>query len=116
MHWDEEIASRLDLAEMQVLRVSDGYRKDDLICMAILTRKYYEQHGLFNSKFRNVYSDTDFTYRAAKNGAIVDARCLVFLHHHPFFENGEMDETYQRGNSPDEYQRAKAIFDELHPK
>jgi hypothetical protein len=116
LHWDEEIASRLDLAEEQVLRVSDGYRKDDLICMAILTRKYYENYGLFNPLFRNVYSDTDFTYRAAKSGKIIEARDLVFLHHHPFFENGEMDETYQRGNSPDEYQRAKAIFDELHPK
>jgi len=114
--WDEIIESRLDISKPQVLRISDGYRKDELLCMAILTRKYYEQHGLFNPRFRNVYSDTDFTFRAAKNGAIVDARDISIVHHHPFFEERPLDATYQRGNDPAEYARAKAIFDELHPK
>jgi GT2 family glycosyltransferase len=99
-----------------VLRISDGYRKDELLRMAILTRKYYEQHGLFNPRFRNVYSDTDFTFRSAKNGAIVDARDISIVHHHPFFEDRPLDATYQRGNDPAEYERAKAIFEELHAK
>jgi len=114
--WDEMIGKRLDISKPQVLRISDGYRKDDLLCMAILTCKYYEQNGLFNPRFRNVYSDTDFTFRAAKNGAIVDARDISIVHHHPFFEERPLDATYQRGNDPEEYARAKAIFDELHPK
>ena len=114
--WDEMIEKRLDISQPQVLRISDGYRKDELLCMAILTRKYYEQNGLFNPRFRNVYSDTDFTFRAAKNGAIVDARDIAIVHHHPFFEERPLDATYQRGNDPAEYERAKAIFEELHPK
>jgi GT2 family glycosyltransferase len=114
--WDEMVESRLDISKPQVLRISDGYRKDELLCMAILTKKYYEQHGLFNPRFRNVYSDTDFTFRAAKNGAIVDARDISIVHHHPFFEERPLDATYQRGNDPAEYTRAKGIFEELHAK
>jgi GT2 family glycosyltransferase len=97
-----------------VLQVHDGYRKDDLLCMAILTRPYYEKHGLFDPRFKNVYSDTDFTFRAKKNGAIVDARDITFIHHHPFFEGTQLDATYQRGNDPAEYERAKAIFESIH--
>ena len=114
--WDEMIEKRLDISKPQVLRISDGYRKDELLCMAILTCKYYEQNGLFNPRFKNVYSDTDFTFRAAKNGAIVDARDIAIVHHHPFFEERPLDATYQRGNDPAEYERAKAIFEELHAK
>jgi len=114
--WDEMVESRLDISKPQVLRISDGYRKDELLCMAILTKKYYEQNGLFNPRLKNVYSDTDFTFRAAKNGAIVDARDIAIVHHHPFFEERPLDATYQRGNDPAEYERAKAIFEELHAK
>jgi len=114
--WDEMVEKRLDTSKPQVLRISDGYRKDDLLCMAILTCKYFQEYGLFNPRFRNVYSDTDFTFRAAKNGAIVDARDISIIHHHPFFEERPLDATYERGNDPAEYERAKAIFDELHPK
>jgi hypothetical protein len=56
------------------------------------------------------------SFRAAKNGAIVDARDISIVHHHPFFEERPLDATYERGNDPAEYERAKAIFDELHPK
>ena len=60
--------------------------------------------------------NTDFTFRAAKNDAIVDARYIAIVHHHPFFEDRPLDATYQRGNDPAEYERAKAIFEELHAK
>jgi len=112
--WDEMIAERLDIEKPQVLRISDGYRKDDLLCMAILTARYYAAHELFDPRFRNVYSDTDFTFRAEKNGAIVDARDVMFIHHHPFWEKTELDTTYQRGNDPAEYERAKKLFEEIH--
>lgn len=113
-HWDELIEMRMDTHQPQVLRISDGYRKDNLLCMAILTRKYYKKNGLFNPLFRNVYSDNDFTARAEKNGAVIDARDLVFIHHHPFFEGFSPDEIYARGNSAEEYKRAKEIFEGLH--
>ena len=108
------IEQRIDPKNESVLQISDGYRTDSLLCMAILTRKYYEKNGLFNPIFKNVYSDTDFTFRAAKNKAIIDARDITFVHHHPFWENRALDDTYQRGNNESEYARAKEIFEKLH--
>lgn len=112
--WDEMLVERLDYEKPQVLRISDGYRKDELLCMAILTRPYYDAAGLFDPRFHNVYSDTDFTLRAAKNGVIIDAKDICFVHHHPFWEGRELDPTYERGNNPAEYERAKALFESIH--
>src|SRR6185369_637139 len=42
--WDEEILKRIgDVEKPAVLAVSDGFRKDNLLCMAIMTRKYWTQ-------------------------------------------------------------------------
>jgi GT2 family glycosyltransferase len=97
-----------------VLRVSDGLREDGLITMAIVTRRWYEQRGLFDEAFRNVYSDNDLTARAQKAGAIIDANHLVFQHHHPIGGKVTMDATYERGNDPAEYERAAALFHAKH--
>ena len=112
--WDDLLEQRLDPFKPQVLQISDGCRTDDLLCMAIFTRPYYEKYGLFDPRYKNVYSDTDFTFRAKKNNAIIQAKDVTFIHHHPFWEGREMDETYQRGNDPAEYERAKAIFEGDH--
>lgn len=117
INWDISIVDALGdyLKTPKVLRVSDGLRSDGLITMAIVTRPWYETHGLFNAEFRNVYSDNDLTTRAKKAGAIIDARNLVFQHVHPFGGNAPMDSTYERGNDPAEYARAKKIYERLHP-
>jgi tetratricopeptide (TPR) repeat protein len=111
--WDDMLESRLDISKEKVLHISDGHRTDELLAMVICTRKYYKAHGLFNPQFRNQYSDAEFTVRAAKVGAIVDARDIVCVHHHPAFENIPTDETYARVNDPKESTRAKEIFEKL---
>ncbi len=113
--WDKLVEKRLDISLERVLWINDGHRKDELLCMAILTRKYYDKHGLFDPRFRNVYSDDDFTVRAKKAGAIVDARGITITHNHPEAGLAVVDETYRRGNAPEEYERAKAIFEAKHP-
>ena len=113
--WDELIASRLNIQCEEVLWIDDGNRKDDLMCMAILTRKYYLRHGLFDPAFKNVYSDDDFTLRAQKAVEVVDARDIQIKHDHPTIGVGKsMDATYERGNQNSEYERAKAIFESKH--
>lgn len=112
--WDEMLEKRMDITKPQVLRISDGKRTDELLPMAIMTRKYYEQHGFFNPEFKNQYSDAEFTVRAEKTGAIIDARDIVFAHHHPIYEPSiPTDETHRRVNDPAEAERAKAIFEKL---
>ena len=113
--WDELIASRLNTDCEEVLWIDDGNRTDDLMCMAITTRKYYLRHGLFDPVFKNVYSDNDFTLRARKAGAVVDARDIKIKHDHPSIGTGKsMDAIYERGNQSAEYERAKAIFESKH--
>jgi len=113
--WDDMIAERLDPARESVLWISDGYRKDDLICMAILTRPYYKKHGLFDPAYKNVFSDDDFTVRAKKNHAVIDARDLIIKHEHPHaVAEKPMDATYARGNQRSELVRAGSIFRAKH--
>ena len=117
--WDRLIVDALggDIFAPKVLRVSDGNRTDGLLTCAIVTRRWYEQNGLFYGEYRNVYSDNDLTVTATKAEAIIDAPQIVIRHHHPFFNDKvKMDATYERGNDPAEYARAKAIYAKRHPE
>jgi cephalosporin hydroxylase len=120
----------------KVLAISDAHRKDDLLCMAIMTRAYYELDWfMFHPRFTGVYSDNWFTHEAYRRNAVIDAKDLIFTHDHPFFtggnrENGDslnnsepsplsplppvnLDETYQRQNDPARYAEGMAIYNEL---
>jgi glycosyltransferase involved in cell wall biosynthesis len=112
--WDEMLTERTDTLSEKCIRISDGYRTDALLPMAIVTRKFYERHGLFNPAFKNQFSDAEFTFRAQKAGAIIEARDIVFVHHHPAFEpHIPIDDTHRRVSNEAERERAKAIFKEI---
>jgi hypothetical protein len=116
MGWDESILTELgDLDESKVLAVSDGNRKDDLLCMSILTRERYEEQGyMYHPDFFSMYSDNYFSHMAFHDGVVIDARDrLTFNHNHPIFGKGEWDETYVRSNSDENYTKGKAIYDKL---
>jgi glycosyltransferase involved in cell wall biosynthesis len=116
--WDSAIRRELgtNVNAPRVLRVSDGLRDDGLLTMAIVTRPWFEKHGLFDPRFLNVYSDNDLTKRAEDAGAVIEARHLVFSHNHPMAGKAEWDATYTRGNDLEEYKRAKAIYEGKHGK
>jgi glycosyltransferase involved in cell wall biosynthesis len=100
--WDDVFTARLgDLEAPRVLRISDGHRIDDLLCMAICTRARYEQQGFFLApSYRGLYSDDEFSFRAYRDSVVVDAQDVVLRHAHPNHdETIPMDSTYQRQNS-----------------
>jgi len=113
--WDTIILDRMgDLNQPSVLAVSDGMRTDSLLCMAILTRKRYEDQGfMFHPDFRSMYSDNYFTAMAEIDEVLIDAKDVVFVHTHPAFIGGGMDKTYQETNAPIRYMEGKAVFDRL---
>lgn len=114
--WDALIEERLgNLSEPKVLAISDGTRKDDLLCMAICTRAYYALDWfLFHPRFFSMYSDNWFTHEAYRRRAVVQARDLVFSHRHPFFtETAEFDAIYERSNAKEHFQQGKETFDLL---
>ena len=99
--WDTEILKHIgDTEKESVLAVSDGHRKDDLLCMAILTRARYKAQGyLFHPEFFSMFSDNWFSQKAFEDGVVIDARDkIIFEHLHPAFGKSEMDETYSRSN------------------
>jgi hypothetical protein len=114
--WDTAIVEAIgDTGRPSVLAVSDGYRKDDLLCMAILTRARYKLQGdLFHPEFFSMYSDDWFSHRAFRDGVVIDARkTITFEHVHPAFGKAEMDETYARSNAQKHYRNGRAIFERL---
>lgn len=114
--WDTAILSAIgDTTKPAVLAVSDGHRKDDLLCMAILTRARYKQQGhLFHPEFFSMYSDDWLSECAFRDGVVIDARDrITFEHLHPAFGKGEMDETYARSNADYRYKTGEGILRRL---
>lgn len=120
--WDKLILERLgDTSRPAVLAVSDGFRKDGLLCMAILTRARYEQQGrvMFAPEYdesSGIFSDNEYSLRAARDGVIVDARDLVFRHDNPLFTGAEQDAEFQRHNARENYEKGQKIFEQRNPQ
>lgn len=114
-YWDNLILERLgDLNKPSVLAVSDGFRTDQLLCMAICTRAYFNlDYFLFHPRFTGVYSDNLFTDQAYKRGAVIEARDLSFPHAH-FLKTGKQpDRTYLEQNSSERYRQGQEIYRDL---
>jgi hypothetical protein len=114
--WDTAILQAIgDTSKPAVLAVSDGHRKDDLLCMAILTRaRYKQQCYLFHPEFFSMHSDNWFSECAFRDGVVIDARDrITFEHLHPVFGKGEMDETYARSNADYRYKTGEGILRRL---
>ena len=117
-NWDEEVVKRLrDVSQPGVLRVSDGRRTDDLLCMAICTRPWMVQQGeLLHSGYVSLYSDDEFSFRAYQHGVVIDARDMVLMHHHPNYDESiPLDETYTKQNSEDRKKRGHETFVQRNP-
>ena len=116
--WDHLILSTIgELSKPSVLRVSDGHRTDDLLCMAILTRaRYQQQNFLFSPEYQGVYSDDEFSFRACKDGLVVHAPDLCFTHAHPHYDDRiEMDQTYLIQNSDERKRNGLLTFARRNP-
>lgn len=117
--WDEEFVNRLrDVSQPAVLRPSDGHRRDDLLCMAILTRARLKQQGEFlHSGYFGIYSDDEYSFRAYQDGVVIDARDMVLLHDHPNYNpDVEMDETYINQNSSERDKHGRKVFLHRNPR
>ena len=113
MNWDTIIRNRIgDCNKPAVLAVSDGHRKDSLLCMAILTRARFKEQSntMFHPEFLSVYSDDYFTRCAIRDKVIVDAKDVVFEHMHPSFGKGDIDQTYKDSNSTERYDSGYQTF------
>lgn len=116
--WDTLILKEFeDVEGEQVLAISDGSRRDDLLCMAIMNRARYEKQGfMFHPEFFSMYSDNYFTWAAKQDGVIKQAPHIVLEHMHPVFNKGTWDKTYLESNASTHYQNGLLKFLELTRK
>jgi glycosyltransferase involved in cell wall biosynthesis len=117
--WDDEFVRRLrDVSQPGVLRPSDGHRRDDLLCMAILTRARLKQQGEFlHGGYFGIYSDDEYSFRAYQDGIVIDARDMVLLHDHPNYNpDVAMDETYLNQNSTERDKQGRKLFLSRNPR
>ncbi len=120
--WDQLLLNACEGVDLNkqpvVVAISDGHRKDDLLCMAILSRARYEQQGneVFHEGYESVFSDNEFSYRAARDKVIIDARSwLTFEHCHPCFNKAPIDATYRHNNQQARYEAGNALFRSRNP-
>ena len=85
--------------------------------MAIVSRARWEAQGreMFSPDYESMYSDNEYSFRAHRDGIVIDARSLTFTHHHPAFGKGQTDETYERQNAPEKYKRGRDTFLRRNP-
>lgn len=118
-HWDAGIINRIgtQIDEEAVLQISDGHRQDNLMCMAILTRKYYDRYGyIFWREYFSMYSDNEFSLQVKRDDVVIDGRDLVFQHFHPIFHpEKKMDAVYSRSNAPEKYDQGRRILEARMP-
>lgn len=120
--WDKEILKRIgNVQKSAVLAISDGHRKDGLLCMAILTRwRYNDQKDekgepyLFHPDFKSMFSDTFFSWKAYKDGVVIDGTDFVIEHRHPLFDSSiPEDKTYAESNAPERYEQGGKVYERL---
>lgn len=134
-HWDTLLTERI-CAELQSVRaavdprlqpffvaVSDGFRKDELCCTAIMSRAYMDLEGHFlYSGYISVFSDDEVTYRALRNdrdrrAKFLRMRDVVFLHRHAYHDKSvPVDYTYERENSAHAYAHGLRLFRDRNPR
>lgn len=84
---------------------------DALMRHPIVSRAFYEQHGLFNPSFNGVYCDNDITLRAFWECVLIDGRSVPFEHSHPAIDHDVVaSESHARMNRSEEYQHGESVL------
>jgi hypothetical protein len=115
MGWDEQIVAAFGGIETPaVLRVGDGHRTDELLCIAVMNRARYKQQGYFlHPRFKSVFSDNYHSWCAWRDGIVIESP-VVIQHNHPYFNEGKgWDEVYAKHNSSERYIEGEAIYNDL---
>ena len=118
--WDEQViqAMKPHMDAPTVLHVSDGFNKPDEKLMTIMCfnwRWWLGREWLLCPEFDGYWSDTEFSFRAYRDGVVQDARHIKFYHDHPLFTGAATDECYRRQQNPEANERGKAVFRRRNP-
>lgn len=91
--WDEKMFTLKTgwTDEDWVIHTEDGY-VHNICVLSILTRKRYDRFGyVFYPQYESLFSDTEFTEVAYKEGRVIDAKHILMEHLHPDCEKRARD-------------------------
>ena len=110
--WDAELLKVIpDLNQDAAVWISTG-GDDAIMTFSILTRPYYLRYGrMFYPEYWGMYADNDFTDVARRDGVIINARHIMFPHHHPLYGTGSWDKGYAHQNSDAAYKHGAAVYE-----
>jgi hypothetical protein len=118
--WDEQVIQAMapHMDEPTVLHVSDGFNKPGEQLMTIMCfnwRWWLGREWLLCPEYDGYWSDTEFSFRAYRDGTVKDGRHIKFYHDHPIFTGAATDECYRRQQNPEANERGKAVFARRNP-
>jgi glycosyltransferase involved in cell wall biosynthesis len=90
--WDVALAGVIDGRPRAAVLVHDG-GSARIMTLPVLTCAYANELGfLYHPAYRSMYADDDLTEVARRDGVLIDARHIVFLHRHHSAGLSEADE------------------------
>lgn len=93
-----------------VVHTEDGY-VHDIFVLGIITRKRYEKFGyFFYPGYESMFSDTELTVTAQRDGVVIEARHLLFEHMHPDAGKRGRDAADVKHASSDRWARGEMLF------
>jgi hypothetical protein len=116
--WDEQVLRMMEPRKGQptVLHVSDGFRRDQVMVIPCFNWAYWAgRKWLFNPDFDGYWSDTEWSWRAYKEGVVVEAPQIQFYHDHPAFTGAASDAEYMRQQNPEAERRGRMVFERVAP-
>jgi hypothetical protein len=118
--WDEQVIQAMTphMDTPTVLHLHDGFGAPEHQLMTIMCfnwRWWLGREWLLCPEYDGYWSDTEFSFRAYRDGIVHDARHIKFFHDHPLFTGAESDEVYRRQQNPEANERGKAIFFRRNP-
>jgi hypothetical protein len=109
---------RADIAEAfpdgdGFIHYNDGFQKSNVSTLSIMTRKYYGRTGyIYHPDYTSLWSDVEATEVAWMLGRYkyMGNDKILFRHMHPVWKMAEMDEQYRKSETPELFERDKAII------
>lgn len=110
--WDEKLFTLKTgwVDEDWVVHTEDGY-VHNICVLSILTRVRYEKFGyLFYPKYPSLFSDTEFTEVAYREGRVIDAKHILMEHMHPDCQKRPRDSFDVNHASRDRWAQGELLF------
>jgi hypothetical protein len=93
-----------------IVHTKDGY-VEDIAVASILTRARYNRFGyVFYPQYQSLFSDTEFTAVAYKEGRVIKAKHIFIEHMHPDCGKRERDHHDHIHASPMRWQHGETLF------